>query len=658
MNNELSTLINLYKNKKFIQAEKKCSALIKKVKPNHELLNLYAIILYELKKYEKSIIQLNKSLEINPNYFQGYNSLGNVLFKKNEFKNAIECFSKAIELKNDYFEAYHNRGNAFLKLKQIDNALNNYNLATQYNKNYLPAYKSKVDLYYNFKNHKQALIEIENVLRLEPSNDVMYHKRGDIFAEKNQLDLALKSYENAYKLNPDKPFLLGSIQITKNKMCLWDDFFDLKKEVEKKILDKKKVSPPYPVTTVYDSPILQLQCSKVWQAEYKFENKKNFKFKKKEPSNKIRLGFFSADFRTHAMGHLMVKMLEQHDRSTFELYGFYFGPKLDPSDELQNRILKCFDQFHDISLMTDPEVTKLCRELNIDIAIDFMCFTGDYNRFGIFLQRAAPLQVNYLGYPGTSGSSCLDYIVADKILISEEEEKFYSEKIIYLPDTYQPNEDFKEVSKKNINKEMLNLPKDSFVFCCFNSHQKINPIIFDTWIEILKSSEKSILWLLKDNKFSEENLKSYCKKNNINPNRLIFADHVNFHDHLQRIQFADLFLDTYPYNAHTTCSDALRMNIPVLTLKGSSFASRVASSLLNSLDLKELITNDLDQYKDIALRVYKDNEYLKKLKDKVKENKKKSNLFNSEIYTKNIEKAYKSIFKNYLDNEDKNHYVV
>ena len=648
MSTELSNLINLYKNKKFLQAEKKCSELIKKVKPNHELLNLYAIILFELKKYEQSIVQLKKSIEINPNYFQGYNSLGNVFLKKNEFDEAIKSYDKAIKLKNDYFEAYHNRGNAYLKLKKIDKAINNYNLATKFNPNYLAAYKSKVDLYYNFKNYEQALIEIENVLRLDPSNDKIYQKRGDIFAEKNQLDLALRNYENAYTLNPDEAFLLGSIQITKNKMCYWSDFFQLKKEVENKILDKKKISPPYTATTIYDSPKLQLECSKVWQNEYKFENKINFKFNKKF-SKKIKIGFFSADFRTHAMGHLMVKMLEQHDKSMFELYGFYFGPKLNPSDELQNRIIKCFNNFRDVSLMTDLEAAELSRKLDIDIAVDFMCYTGDYNRFGIFLQRAAPIQINFLGYPGTSGSKCMDYIVADKTLISEDDKKFYSEKIIYLPDTYQPNEDFKKVSENLISRQSLGLTEGSFVFCCFNSHQKINPIIFDVWLDILKKTEKSVLWLLKDNKFSEKNIKIYCEENKVDPDRLIFADHVNLEDHLQRIKYADLFLDTFPYNAHTTCSDALRMNIPVLTLKGNSFASRVASSLLNTLDLSELITHDINQYKDTALKIYKNTSYLKNLNEKIKNNKVKSNLFNSKIYTKNIEKAYQSIYKNYID---------
>ena len=650
MDNPLSKLLNLYKSRNFVRAEKEYLNITKKVKPNHELLNLYGVILFQLKKYDQAIIQLKKSIEINPNYYQGYNSLGNIFFKKNDFNEALEAYQKAIDLKFDYHESYYNKGNVYLKLKQIDKALENYNLSTKFNSSYLPAIKSKVDIHYNFKNHKLALEEIQNFLSIEPNNALMYHRRGDIYAEISNLDLALQSYEKAQILNPDKPFLLGSIQSTKNRMCMWSDFFEMKKQSEAKIKKDEKVSPPFLLTTMYDSPKIQFECAKVWENEYKLKYKQNLSFSfKKKTSKKIKLGFFSADFRLHAMGHLMVGMLERHDKSQFELYGFYFGPKIKLGDTLHKRIFNCFDKFIDVSLMSDFEVLNFCRELEIDIAIDFMCHTGDYNRFNLFLKRLAPIQINFLGYPGTSGSNSLDYIIADKILIEPDEQKFYSEKIIYLPDTYQPNENNKKISNTVVKKETFGLPEDKFIFCCFNSHQKINPIIFDAWIYILNNTENSVLWLLKDNKFSEDNLKLLIKKNGINPNRLIFAENLKIEDHLQRIEFADLFLDTFPYNAHTTCSDALRVGIPVLTLKGNSFASRVAASLLNTIKLNELITTNIEDYKKLAIKIYNEKVYLGEIKKKIAINKKNSNLFKAEIYTKNIERAYKKVYQNYLE---------
>ena len=650
MDNQLSKLLGFYKSRNFVRAEKEYLNIAKKVKPNHELLNLYGVILFELKKYDQAIIQLKKSIEINPNYYQGYNSLGNIFFKKNDFNEALEAYQKAIDLKIDYYESYHNKGNVYLKLKQIDKALENYNLSTKFNSSYLPAIKSKIDIHYNFKNHKLALEEIQNFLSIEPNNASMYHRRGDVYAEINDLELALQSYEKAQILNPDKAFLLGSIQFTKNKMCIWSDFFEIIKRIEDKIKKYEKVSPPYLVTTMYDSPKIQFECAKVWENEYKLKYNQNLTFSfKKKTSKKIKLGFFSADFRVHAMGHLMVGMLERHDKSQFELYGFYFGPKIKSNDTLHNRISKCFDKFIDISFMTDLEALNLCRELEIDIAIDFMCHTGDYNRFNLFLKRLAPIQINFLGYPGTSGSNSLDYIVADKILIEPDEQKFYSEKIIYLPDTYQPNENEKKISNTTVKKENFGLPEDKFIFCCFNSHQKINPIIFDAWVYILKNTESSVLWLLKDNNFSQNNLKLLIEKNGIDSSRLIFADNLKIEDHLQRIKFADLFLDTFPYNAHTTCSDALRVGIPVLTLKGNSFASRVAASLLNTISLNELITTNIKDYKKLAIKIYNEKSYLDEIKKKIAINKKNSNLFKAEIYTKNIETAYKKVHQNYLD---------
>ena len=344
-------------------------------------------------------------------------------------------------------------------------------------------------------------------------------------------------------------------------------------------------------------------------------------------------------------------MLEKHDKSKFEVFGFYLGRSIDSEDLWHDRVKKTFDKFFDVSSLTEFEISELSIKEEIDIAIDLMTHVnnGMENRFGAFTIGCAPLQINFLGYPGTSGSNNLDYIVADKILIEPDEQKFYSEKIIYLPDTYQPNEYEKKISNILVKKESFGLPEEKFIFCCFNSHQKINPIIFDAWLYILKNTENSVIWLLKDNGFSEENLKLQMKNNGIDPGRLIFAENLKIENHLQRIKFADLFLDTFPYNAHTTCSDALRAGIPVLTLKGKSFASRVAASLLNTINLNELITTNIEDYKKLAIKIYNEKTYLDEIKKKIAVNKKNSNLFKSEVYTKNIERAYKKVHQNYLN---------
>ncbi len=648
MNKELSSVLELFKDKKFMQAEKKCSLLISKVNPNYDLHNIYAVILFQLKKYDDAILQWQKAIELKPDYYFGYNNLGNAFLLKNDLNQALLNYEEAIKINPDYHEAIYNKANIFLKLKDFPNALKYYDKVLSLKNDYFSAHQGKAIVYKKIEKFDEAINQWEKVISLNPDNENAYVQKGDILFDKNMLTDALNSYEKAYSINPNKPFLLGSIIYTKTKMCEWAGLDKIITEFKSKIEKNTKVSPPYTALTIFDDPSIHLKISKIWSDEHKkIDDNKIKKIEKK--NKKIKVGYFSADFRTHAMGHLMVKMLELHNREEFEIYGFYFGPKIKETDSLAKRIKNSFDKFFDITSKNDHEVANLSKELGLDIAIDFMCFTGNHNRFGIFAQRCAPIQINFLGYPGTSGSKFLDYIVLDDKLICEENKKFFSENLIVLPDTYQPNEDKKEIDNKVLTKDKLGLPKSNFVFSCFNSHQKIMPNIFKVWMNILKKKNDSVLWLLKDNDISEKNLKVQAENNNVNPERLIFADHLSLDHHLSRLRFADLVLDTFPYNAHTTCSDSLRMGVPVLTLKGKSFASRVATSLLTAMNLSELVTEKLNDYEEMALKISNNPEMLDQLKDKILKNKENSNVFKPQIYTDNIEKSYKKVYQNYID---------
>ena len=382
----------------------------------------------------------------------------------------------------------------------------------------------------------------------------------------------------------------------------------------------------------------------------KLYQKKNIILKKK---NKIRIGYYSADFRNHATSHLIAEMLEYHNKSKFEIFGFYLGRKINYEDLWHERIKKSFDEFLDVSSLTEDQISELSAEKEIDIAVDLMahCNNGMENRFGAFVIGCAPIQVNFLGYPGTSGAKSIDYIIADKNLISDDNEKFYSEKIIFLPNSYQPNVKDTKISDKKITKEKCGLASEKFIFCCFNQHQKINPFIFDVWMRILKKNQNSLLWLLDDNIYSNKNLLYEGEKRGVDKSRIIFAKRLPLEDHLNRIKFGDLFLDTFPYSAHTTCSDALRVGLPVLTLKGNSFASRVAASLLSTIKLDDLISKNLDEYEAIANKIISDPHYFKKIKNKLNENILKTPLYNSKLFTKNLELGYEKIFENYKNNQ-------
>jgi predicted O-linked N-acetylglucosamine transferase (SPINDLY family) len=349
------------------------------------------------------------------------------------------------------------------------------------------------------------------------------------------------------------------------------------------------------------------------------------------------VGYFSADFHNHATGYLMAELFELHDKSQFELVGFSFGPIAN--DEMRQRIEKSFDQFIEVGNKSDIEIAQLSRRLNIDIAVDLKGFTQD-SRTGIFSYRVAPIQVNYLGYPGTLGADYMDYIIADKTLIPVESQSYYSESVVYLPDSYQANDRKRLISDRQFKKQELGLPENTFIFCCFNNNYKILPATFYGWMRILKAVEGSVLWLLQDNPWVVENLKKEAQKQGVNPQRLIFAVRVSLPEHLARHRQADLFLDTFPCNAHTTASDALWAGLPVLTLIGKSFASRVAASLLNAIGLPELITNTQEEYEALAIELAINPQNLEDTRVKLANNRLTTPLFDTPIFAKNLETAY------------------
>ena len=309
----------------------------------------------------------------------------------------------------------------------------------------------------------------------------------------------------------------------------------------------------------------------------------------------------------------MAEFFEKHDRSVFEVYGFSFGPA--SNDEMRQRLVRAFDHFHDVREKTDTEIAALSRELGIDIAVDLKGYTQN-SRPGIFVERCAPIQVSYLGYPGTQGSDVMDYLIADEVIIPPGFEQYYSEKIIRLPCCYQVNDSKRKVSDRVFTRAECGLPESGFIFCCFNNNYKILPETFDCWMSILKAVPDSVLWLLKDNELAQTNLRQHAQERGVSPDRLVFAGRLPVAEHLARHRLADLFLDTWPCNAHTTASDALWMGLPVLTLQGQSFAARVAASLLHYLGLSELITTNSKDYTHKAIELATTGNS-KRLKDEI-----------------------------------------
>ena len=605
--------VDLHRTGQVKKAKDICLEILEDEPKNFDILHLLGIISFQLKDYKKSSELISQAIKINPNDAEVYNNMAIVSKKLNQLDIAYNNYCNAIKLKPDYAEAHNSCGVILKELKKHEDAIKSFNLAIKFNKNYAEAY-------YNL---------------------------GHIFFERKKYNEALQNFYQSYKINPKLDYLLSSIIITKHSICEWSSFDKDLLVLENNILNEKKKINPFLTLSFYESPQLQKTSAEIFvKNEYDVQNNQNYKFHK-QTKKKIRIAYYSADFRNHPMSYLLANLYELHDKNKFEIIGISFGP--DKDDEMRKRVSNAFDKFYDLRLKTEDEIVKFSRELKIDIAIDLMCFTK-YHKFGIFVKRCAPIQVNYLGYPGTSGANYLDYIIADKIIIPKESQKYYSEKIVYLPDTYQANDSTKKISDKIFTREELGLPKDGFVFCCFNNNYKITPQVFDVWMRILKKVKDSVLWLQETNSVANHNLKQEAIKRGVDSSRIIFAARIKIDEHLARFKKADLFLDTLPYGASVTASDALWTGVPVLTRLSDSWAGRVAASLLNAIGLPELITYTKKDYEDLAVKLATDTNQLKEIKKRLENNRLEKPLFDTKLFTKNIESAYIIMQERYLSN--------
>ena len=360
------------------------------------------------------------------------------------------------------------------------------------------------------------------------------------------------------------------------------------------------------------------------------------------PKKKIRVGYFSADFRKHAVMYLIKGLFEMHNKEQFDVYVYSLN---SVEDELTGELKRNVNVFRNISDISDEKGAFIAREDSLDIAIDLMGYTKKRG-LSIFSLRVAPIQISYLGYPGTSGSDGIDYLLADKVIIPDKFRKFYSEKVIYMPNCYQCNDSKRKTSKKEFHKNELGLPENAFVFACFNANNKITPEEFDIWMSLLKKIKNSVLWLYKSNDYSELNLKKESENRGVESSRIVFADMLCNEDHLSRIKCADLFLDTFNFNAHTTASDALWSGVPIITKQGKSFSARVCSSLLTSLGLEELIVQDNEEYEDKAFSIATNKLYLEDLKYRLNQSRTKSTLFDTKRFTRNLEEIFFKLVKN------------
>ncbi len=600
--------------------------------------------LKELERLDEALANCDMAIKLKPNYAVAHQNRGFVLKELGRLEEALASYNNAIKLKPDYAEAYGNRGVALWKLNRAAEALANYNKALELKPDYAEVYSNRGMALWELKRFDEALASYDRAVELKPDYAEAYSNRGMAYWELKRFDEALASYDKAVELNPGINFLLGYRLHTKMFVCDWRN---LKQEIQELRLEIEKsntASNPFILIGMVDSAPLQKKCAEIFVKEKFSSLRRGLAPAVPSRKHRITIGYFSADFHDHPTAQLMAELFERHDHDRFRVVAFSFGP--NGKNEMRERIKPHFEAFHDVKLMSDNDIMDLARQEELDIAIDLKGFTKD-SRVNIFASRVAPVQVNYLGYPGTMATDYIDYIIADSTLIPLEQQEHYSEKVVYLPHSYQPNDRKREIAQKSFTRAELGLPNDGFVFCCFNNNWKITPEVFDLWMNILKKTPASVLWLFEKNKFAAENLRREAEIRGVEPDRLVFAGQMPLAQHLARHKCADLFLDTLPCNAHTTASDALWAGLPVLTRVGESFASRVAASLLNAVGLPELITTSAVDYERMAIDLAQSPVKLASIKRKLSDNRLTMPLFDSELYAKHLEAAYVAIHDRY-----------
>ena len=614
------------------------------------------IFIEEAEKYErdgdlsKAILSLKKALQLEPENYIIQLELGNLCASNKQFEEAAGYFRRClyqfkdnVDIKNALCFSLTSFGNEYYLESK-------FQLSEACFEEVLEHEKNNWVYYYNLANTQDKLNKIskaresyEKAIQLNPNDADLWNNIGNSERKLGYLDKAVISYQNALKIKPDLFHSLVHLTHQKQHMCNWHDINKYFQKICTIVNTKTEalISPFAFVANPLSSPQDQLICANQWtQNHFKDQAFKKEKWRQK---NKIRIGYLSSDFKLHPLYFLIRDVIKYHNRDIFDIYAYDASPHENTNE--RNTLISLFDCYRDISSLNDEKAVNLINNDEIDIFIDLTGYTNNSRAF-IAAQLKNTITINWLGYPGTMGLTqekpLYDFILADDFIIPKNDEKYYAETVLRLPFAYQPNIENRAHLKQK-NRKDYGIPENAFVYCAFNQSFKITELIFNAWLTLLEKYPKSILWLTYSNTWATDNLRDYAEKHGVNPERIIFATRVPNDEHIARHALADVYLDTLPYNAHTSASDALSMNLPIVTLKGDTFASRVAGSLLHSLNLDELITEDIENYIYCASRLTEDFKYRQDVICRLNEAKKTSPIFQPQLFVKTLESVYQNL---------------
>lgn len=588
-------------------------------------------------EFDEAIHCLREARRLEPTHVPTLVNLGAVHQALGRHTEALAVLDEALHLDASRAELFNNRAVSLRALRRLDESVDNARRALTLRPEYPEALNNLGAAQHELGAMAESIASFRAAIRLKPNYAKALANLGYVLQAAGEMTAAAECLTRAATLDPAAEDLQGAALHADLRLCIWDHLETRSDSLVAAIREGHRVASPFMLLGLIDDPEVHRLAARnnatQWPAAVPTASIDA------QPPGRIRIAYFSADYFNHATTHLITGLIEQHDRRQFEVIGFSLGPARN--DEAGRRIRGAFDRFVEINEMDDASAAELSRGLGVHIGIDLKGYTQD-SRPGLFAARAAPIQVSFLGYPGTMAMPTMDYLIADEILIPPALRGHYDENIVFMPHSYQCND--RKTAPLNLaiapRRRDLGLPEDAFVFCCFNNSFKITPAVFALWLEILKACEHSVLWLLLDNATAADHLRAAAARGGVDPSRLVFAARTTVEAHLARHAAADLFLDTTPYNAHTTASDALWMGVPVITQLGRSFPARVAASLLHAVDLPELITQSAEEYQSLAIRLAKKPPDLGRIRARLESARHSSPLFDAAVFARDLESAF------------------
>jgi protein O-GlcNAc transferase len=625
------------------------------VKPELALAHLErANVLWRLHRYDEALESTGNAITRDSGLAEAWHSRGNILYDLGQYDDAFAAYGKALSIKPDLADAWSSRGNVLSRFIRFDEAFAAYDKALALKPDSVEAWLGRGNVYTGLKQYDNALAAYDKALAFKPNLAEAWLGRGNIYTGLKQYDNAFAAYDRALSLRPDLEYAEGARIHAKMILCDWAKIEEESLRVLSAVREQKLVTSPFTLLSIPSSAADQLQSARIFAAD---QGSFPALWRGKIYSHdRIRVAYISGDFRNHAVAHLTAGLFEHHDRSRFEITGISIGSGDDTP--LRRRLESAFDHFIDAKDKTDADIASLIGDREIDIAIDLMGHTQS-SRPGILARRPSPIQVHYLGYAGTLGTDYIDYLLADSTVVPEEHRRFFAEHVVWLPDCFLVSDNRRSISPHTPTRHECGLPEREFVFCSFNNSYKIAPTTFAVWMRLLRATPKSVLWLSQPDAIAIANLHREAEQHRVSSQRLIFAPKVADNaEHLARQRQADLFLDTLPYNAHTTASDALWAGLPVLTCLGETFAGRVAASLLRSIGVPELVTASPQEYEALALKLAHEPALLAGIKAQLARNRETFPLFDTARFARHVETAYVTMWQRYQRRETPEAFAV